>query len=59
MAGRAAGAAFYPVALVEAILRGIRDTADAEERLRSGNAAACFGLFTLMNHSALDGPKAG
>ena len=28
--GRPANAAFYPIELVEAILRGIRDTADAE-----------------------------
>ena len=29
--GRAAAAAFYPQGLIKAILRGIRDTADAEE----------------------------
>ena len=32
MDGKAKAAAFYPKALVKAILRGIRDTADAEER---------------------------
>ena len=30
MSGRAAAAAFYPAKLVAEILRGIRDTADAE-----------------------------
>ena len=30
--GRAAKAAFYPVQLIEQILRGIRDTSDAEQR---------------------------
>ena len=33
VAGRASAAAFYPAGLVQQILRGIRDTADAEERL--------------------------
>ena len=30
--GRAASAAFYPTKLIEQMLRGIRDTADAENR---------------------------
>ena len=38
MGGRAAGAAFYPKALVLEIMRGIRDTDDAEALLRPGHA---------------------
>ena len=32
LGGKAAAAAFYPVPLIVAILRGVRDTADAEDR---------------------------
>lgn len=39
-AGRAAAAAFYPEALVEQILRGIRDTTDAEHREVEGQEGA-------------------
>ena len=38
--GRAAKAAFYPVELVEEILRGIRDTADAEAHQAAGGEDA-------------------
>ena len=32
MGGRAAAAAYYPIGLITAILRGMRNTADAEEK---------------------------
>ena len=56
--GRGAAAAFYPTQLVEQILRGIRDTADAEARQDQGVEDAMLAQSLARAGSLQDTPAA-
>ena len=62
--GRAAAAAYYPAKLISQILRGMRDTADAEHKEREWStemsiamALGCYGLGLLKAFQQSDSTK--
>ena len=57
--GRAAAAAFYPLSLVCAILRGIRSTADAERIRNDGEADRLEYIRTMANTQGSIPPEGG
>ena len=58
VSGRAAEAAFYPKGLIKAILRGIRDTADAEDPGETSEENALPIIAATMTAATLPGTRA-